>query len=207
MTTGQRIKTRRKEIGMSAERLAELLNISPATIYRYENGDIDKVPGDRLMPIAEALRTTPAALMGWESNSLYSVANVEPMPQTKSVPLLGTIACGTPILADENIEEMVDAPEFVHADFALRCRGDSMINARIFDGDLVYIRRQREVVNGEIAAVRIGDEATLKKVYYNGKRLTLRAANPLFGDIEYEGTELDDVEILGKAVAFTSAIR
>ena len=66
MTTGQRIKARRKAIGLSAEKLADILGVSPATIYRYENGDIDKVPGERLAPIANALQTTPGFLMGWE---------------------------------------------------------------------------------------------------------------------------------------------
>lgn len=82
-----------------------------------------------------------------------------------------------------------------------------MINARIYDGDTVYIRRQPEVENGEIAAVRVGDEATLKRVYYNGGRIILRACNPLYRDLEYEGEALNDIEILGRAVAFTSTIR
>ena len=84
-----------------------------------------------------------------------------------------------------------------------------MINARIFDGDIVYIRSQPEVENGEIAAVRIGDEATLKKIYYtpSSDRITLRACNPMYPDMEYEGDKLDEIEVLGKAVAFTSTIR
>lgn len=132
--------------------------------------------------------------------------NIFPLPKTYSVPLLGNIACGRPILAVEQADETVEVPDFIKADFALRCKGDSMINARIFDGDIVYIHSQPEVENGQIAAIRIGDEATLKKVYYNGQRLILRAANPLYTDLEYEGDTLSDVEILGKAVAFTSML-
>lgn len=138
--------------------------------------------------------------------SMYP-ANIIPMPDAYSVPLLGEIACGKPILAVEDATETVDVPSWVHADFALKCKGDSMINARIFDGDTVYIQRTPEVEPGQIAAVRIGDEATLKKVYYTGSRITLRAANPLYEDLEYSGEQLNDVEILGKAVAFTSMIR
>lgn len=82
-----------------------------------------------------------------------------------------------------------------------------MINARIYDGDIVYIKSQPEVENGEIAAVRIGDEATLKRVYYNKNRIILRACNPLYEDLEYEGSMLTDIQILGKAVAFTSLIK
>ena len=101
----------------------------------------------------------------------------------------------------------MDVPSWVHADFALKCKGDSMINARIFDGDTVYIQRTPQVETGQIAAVRIGQEATLKKVYYTGSRITLRAANPLYEDLVYEESQLDEVEILGKAVAFTSMIK
>lgn len=207
MTVGERMKTRRKQIGMSAEQVAELLNISPSTVYRYENGDIEKMGIDKLTPIAKALQTTPAYLMGWDSSDTFLPSNIIPTPNTYKVQLIGTIACGQPILAVENMDELVDVPEYIQADFALRCKGDSMINARIFDGDIVYIHRQPGVENGQIAAVRIGEEATLKKVYFNGQRLILRAANPLYDDLEYEGPALEDVEILGKAVAFTSIIR
>lgn len=84
-----------------------------------------------------------------------------------------------------------------------------MINARIFDGDIVYIRKQPTVENGEIAAVRIGEDATLKKVYYSpeNSRLVLRPCNPLYPDFIYSDEELHNVEILGKAVAFTSFVR
>ena len=133
-------------------------------------------------------------------------SNCLPVPRTVKKPRLGAIACGKPILAVENISEYDDVPITIHCDFTLLCKGDSMIDARIWDGDVVYIRQQPEVENGEIAAVRIGEEATLKKVYYNGRRIILRACNPLYADMEYEGEDLNDVEILGKAVAFSSMI-
>ena len=121
-----------------------------------------------------------------------------------AVPLLGTIACGAPILAIENIEEMIPSPPKVNADFALSCKGESMINARIFPGDIVYIKRQPVVENGEIAAVLIGDEATLKRVYIFKNRLTLMAENPLFDPINLVGEEMNQATILGKAVAVVS---
>ena len=211
MTTGQRMRERRKEIGLSAEKVAEMLHLSPATIYRYENGDIEKVPGDFLGPIAKVLNTTPAYLMGWETTEQEEPAplsNVIPLPRTYKVPLVGTIACGQPILAVEEADETVDVPEWVRADFALTCKGDSMINARIFDGDIVYIKSQPEVENGQIAAVRIGDEATLKKVYYTpgSNRITLRACNPLYADMVYEGETLSQIQVLGLAVGFFSKV-
>ncbi len=210
MTTGQRIKDRRKAIGLSAERLAEMLGVSPATIYRYENGDIEKVPGDRLGPIASALNTTPAYLMGWEDSPAPqhpNAKNIIPLPQMRKIPLLGAIACGAPILAEEHIEGQVDIPTSIHADFALTCKGDSMINARIYDGDLVYIRQQEEVQSGEIAAVLIDGEATLKRVRLHPDRVILEPANPLYDPLVFRGAEMNNVHILGKAVAFTSKVR
>ena len=201
------MKDRRKAIGLSAERLAEMLGVSPATIYRYENGDIEKVPGDRLGPIANALQTSPAYLMGWEKDSNTPLPpNILPMPETRKIPLVGTIACGEPILAAENIEEYVSIPKELSGDFALRCKGDSMIDARIMDGDIVYIKQQPVVNNGEIAAVLIGDEATLKKVYLSGSTLTLLACNSSYEPFVYSGEELNNIRILGKAVGFTSSL-
>lgn len=135
--------------------------------------------------------------------------NILPVPTLVKKPRLGNIACGKPILAVEDAEEFDMVPENIECDFTLRCKGDSMINARIFDGDIVYIRIQPEVENGEIAAVRIGDEATLKKVYYTpgSDRITLRACNPMYPDLVYDGETLNEIEILGKAVAFTSIIK
>ena len=212
-TTGNRMKQRRKELGLSAETIAEYLNVSPATIYRYEKGEIEKMPGKILEPLSIILRTTPAYLMGWTDEvapqkPLFSNAeNIIPLPTTYSVPLLGEIACGKPILAEENVEGMVKVPEYIQADFALRCKGDSMIGARILDGDIVYIRQQPDVDDGEIAAVLIDNEATLKRVYKMPGRLQLRAENPAFLPINLEGDELESVRILGKAVAFTSSVK
>lgn len=132
--------------------------------------------------------------------------NILPMPATYTVPLLGTIACGEPILAAENIEDNVEIPEHIHADFALRCKGDSMINARIHDGDIVYIRQQPAVNNGEIAAVLIGDEATLKRVYVYEDHVVLQPENPAYAPLVYFKDAMQAVRILGKAVGFTSLL-
>lgn len=207
MTTGERMKQRRKELGFSAEKVAERLGVSPATIYRYERGDIEKVPGDSLGELAKILQTTPAYLMGWEEKPQPAPRPIpkgfEPMPKMVKVPLVGSIACGTPILAEQNIDGHVDAPEDIRCDFALRCKGDSMIGAGIHDGDAVYIHIQPEVENGEIAAVRIGEEATLKRVYYQNGTLTLMPANAAYAPMVYTGPELNDVQIEGKAVGYT----
>lgn len=133
--------------------------------------------------------------------------NLLPMPAMRKIPLVGSIACGTPILAAENIEGDVDIPEHIHADFALRCKGDSMINARIYDGDIVYIRRQDTVEHGQIAAVLINDEATLKRVHLFDDHIVLEAENPQYRPRTFWGEEMNSLRILGKAVAFTSDVR
>lgn len=207
MKMGDRIRQRREELHISVDEVAKRLGKHRATIYRYESDEIRTLPTDVLEPLAAVLETTPAALMGWEDLEPDMPENVIPLPKTRTLPLLGTIACGQPITAIQDDTELVEVPEYVRADFALRCKGDSMINARIFDGDIVYIRQQEEVENGEIAAVLIGDEATLKKVYLYPDRMILEPANPLFEPIVCREEEMNDVRILGKAVAFTSAIR
>lgn len=203
MTTGDRIKFRRKEIGMSAEQLAEKVFLSPATIYRYEKGDIEKVPVDVVKKIAHAMHTTPAYLMGWDDNpepiSLPIPPGFEPLPQTVRLPRVGQIACGTPILAETNIESYDNVPQNWHADFTLVCMGDSM-EPKIKNGDIVAIRKQETVENGEIAAVRIDTEATLKRVFLFPDHLELRAENPAFASILLIGDQMNDAHIEGKAV-------
>ena len=207
MTIGDRIKARRLEIGLSVDEVAKRIGKNRATVYRYESNDIEKYPLDILQPLAQALMTTPAYLMGWEDSESERPANIIPMPEMRKIPLLGSIACGAPILAEEHIEGHVDIPANIHADFALTCKGDSMINARIFDGDTVYIRQQEEVLNGEIAAVLIDGEATLKRVRLFDDHIALEPENPMYKPLVYWNEEMNNVRILGKAVAFTSTVR
>lgn len=170
---------------------------------------------DKLSILGLALGVTEAWLMGFdvpmksERVDVGDIANIVPLPTTKVIPLLGDIACGEPILAEENISEYVKIPDYINADFALTCKGDSMINARIIDGDIVYIHEQPMVDNGEIAAVLIDNEATLKRVlYYPEKKMViLKPENPQYKDFVYIGEELNSIRILGKAVWFSSKIQ
>ena len=187
MTTGERIKLQRKKLSMSAEQLAEKVNLSPATIYRYEKGDIEKVPADILKKIARALNSSPAYLMGWEPDS------------KPRIPRVGQIACGTPILAEENVEAYDEVPSDWHADFTLLCQGDSM-EPKIKDGDVVAIHSQPMVENGEVAAVLIDGEATLKRVFLFDDHIELRAENPTFPTILRIGEDMNTITIEGKAV-------
>ena len=207
LTLYENIKNRREELGMTKVRLAELVGYDRSMITKIEQGKVD-LTQSKISAIAKALQTTTMKLMGDEEGD-DTPSNILPLPKTKKVPLLGTIACGEPILATENVAEYVDMDADVHADFALRCKGDSMINARIFDGDVVYIRKQNTVENGEIAAVLIDgveseSEATLKRFFNEGDKIRLCAENP---DIQYHGENMNCVRIIGKAVAFLSTVR
>ncbi len=187
------------------------VKMNKSDISQYVSGKVEPNQ-EKLFVLGNALGVSEAWLMGYDVSmerpkSTQSIDNILPLPKTYSVPLLGEIACGKPIFAEENIEGMVKIPESVQADFALRCKGDSMIGARILDGDIVYIRQQPDVDDGEIAAVLIDNEATLKRVYKMPGRLQLRAENPAFSPINLEGEELETVRILGKAVAFSSPVK
>ena len=206
---GERIRSARLACGMTQEELGKKIGVQKAAIYKYENGLVVNLKRSVIAELAKALNTTPAYLMGWEddSNNLYNIPGIEPLPKMKQVPLLGDIACGEPILAQENIEQLVNMPEHVRADFALRCKGDSMINAHIYDGSVVYIRQQPDVENGEIAAVVIDGEATLKRVYKYPDKVILQPENPEFPPLVYVGNEVNDMRIIGRAVAHTSIIK
>lgn len=224
-----RIKELRQEKGISMREAAKQLGMPYTTYVNYEKG-LREPNSETLIMLANYFHVTIDYLVGNVNNPFFHLdnerilaeinsyedppatyylppKNILPMPKMRRIPLIGTIACGTPILAAENVEGDVDAPDYIHADFALRCKGDSMINARIFDGDLVYIRQQPTVENGEIAAVLIEDEATLKRFRRLEDRIILEPANPLLDPMVYRGSEMEQVHVLGKAVAFTSAVR
>ncbi len=206
-TLYDRIKSRRTELGLTVEELAHKMGYKDkSSISKIENGKAD-IPQSKIAAFADALQTTPAYLMGWEEQPEPKKPTIppgfEPMPKMKKIPLIGAIACGEPITAEQNIEKMVDVPENIRCDFSLTCHGDSMVDAGIHDKDVVYIRIQPEVENGEIAAVRIDGEAPLKRVYYNPGTLTLMPANPAYAPMIYTGPQLEEVHIEGKAVGWT----
>lgn len=174
-------------------------------ISQYVSGKV--VPGqEKLSVLAEALNVSETWLMGYPVPMERNITNIIPLQTVNRIPLVGTIACGTPVLAQENIEANILLPENINATFALRCKGDSMIEARINDGDIVYIRQQPTVENGEIAAVLIGNEATLKRFYDYGDTVVLQPENRNYEQIVFRKEEINDIKILGKAVAFLSDI-
>ena len=206
MNIGDIMRTRRQELGLTLEEVGDYVGVGKSTVRKWENGDIENMKRDKIALLSKILKLSPLTFITGEVE--YGTPdNIIPLPKMKKIPLLGTIACGEPILAAENIEALINADENLNADFALRCKGDSMINARIFDGDIVYIREQPDVEDGEIAAVLIGEEATLKRVYKYPSKVVLRPENPLYNDMIYSKEEMNEVRILGKAVAFLSAVR
>lgn len=219
----ERIQQRRKALGLTLEDIASEIGVSRSTVQRYEKGTIGKLKLPVIEAIARVLRVAPEWLVGktdemvrkeshpgttiTEANNLIPLG-FSPMPETKKVPRLGRIACGEPILAEENIEDYDEVPAYVRADFTLVCKGDSMINARIYDGDIVCIRQQEQVENGEIAAVLVdGDTATLKRVKLFPDHVVLEPENPTYRPLSFWEDDMNKVRIIGKATHFISVVR
>ncbi len=203
-----KLKELRRRRELTLEELAERVGTSRQTIHRYENGRITNVPPEKVVALADALGTTPSFLMGWEGTDIIgSYENLSPI-SSRRLPILGEIACGEPIYASEERESFATPSDNIDADFCLLAHGDSMTGARIYDGDIVFIRAQDSVDNGEIAAVIINDEATLKRVYYYPEegKLVLSPENPRYAPLVYINDELNCIRIIGKAVAFQSAV-
>ena len=177
---------------MNQAELAALLGYTDrSSIAKIETGKVD-LSQTKLMQLTEIFGVPIHTLLGLEP------------PATRLIPVLGTIACGAPILAQEHIDGYTESP--IPADFALICKGDSMVGARIFDGDIVYIRQQEQVETGEIAAVLIDGEATLKRVRLGPDSIALMPENPMYRPLILWGEEMNQVRILGKAVAFTAQV-
>lgn len=215
-TFADRLKEALEIRNISAAELSRKLGINEGTMSQYKAGKYEPKQR-RLQEISQILSVSIPWLMGADvpmednqsSINLLGIKNIIPMPKMKKVPLIGTIACGEPILAQENIEDYINMPAKLDVTFALRCKGDSMINARILDGDIAFIREQPEVENGEIAAVLIDNEATLKRVYYYPEKsmLILKPENTAYQDFIYINEELNNIKILGKAIAFLSSVK
>lgn len=202
-----KIKELRKKNRLTLDDVAEALGTSKQTIHRYENGIITNIPHEKIEKIAEILGSSPSELMGW-SDEVYEYKNAAPISK-RELPMLIDVSHGEPIYDEENYGSLISESADKDADFCLRASGDSMVGARIYDGDVVFIKKQDTVVNGEIAAVIINDKATLKRVYYypDEEKMILSPENPKYPPFVYIKEELNSVKIMGKAVAFQSAVR
>ena len=199
--------------GMRASELALRTGLSKARISQYVNGKF--IPkSDAILLLAEVLEVSELWLLGKadhplaDSPSLPCPDNIAPLRLCR-YPILGEIACGLPILAEEDRDGGYVTAAETTADFCLTAKGDSMIGARIYDGDEVFIKQTDLVNNGEIAAVVVDGEATLKRVYYypEEEKLILTAENPAFAPLVFVGAELEQIRILGKAVAFQGKVK
>ena len=205
MTIAERIKQLRLAHGLSQQELADKDGLSKSSINMYERGE--RIPPLKAQePLADFFNVDLDYLTGRSDRTTRLIganipAGFDPLPRMSTVPLVGTIACGTPILAEENIEARIGVPAAWRADFALTCKGDSM-EPRYQNGDVVCIRVQPEVENGEVAAVLIGEEATLKRFYREGDTVTLVAVNPAYPPLVYRGEELNQIRIEGRVVGF-----
>lgn len=199
-TIYERIRARRIELGLTVEELAKKMGYKDkSSISKIENGKAD-IPQSKVIAFARALNTTTAYLMGIDTAKERSIpAGFQPLPKRDRIPRVGQIACGTPILAEENVEAYDEVPSDWHADFTLLCQGDSM-EPKIKDGDVVAIHSQPMVENGEVAAVLIDGEATLKRVFLFTDHIELRAENPAFPTIIRIGEDMNTITIEGKAV-------
>lgn len=214
---GDILKKLRQERGLSQAALADAVGVSKSTIGMYEQGNRlphKKETKDTLKQLADFFDVSVDFLLGYslvqnvittEDRQKYGIRPVS----TKKIPMIGRVACGQPIMCEEDFETFAEASSDIQADFCLTAQGDSMINARIFDGDIVFIREQESVDNGEIAAVIVNDdEITLKRFYYYPDRnqVILQPENPIYRPMVYNNEELNHIRVLGKAVAFTSKL-
>lgn len=201
----ERLKNRRKELNLTLQDVADRLHVTRSTVQKYESGLIKGVDTSVLEKLADILNTTPAYLMGWDTPSEHTIDvtkldNYVPFKPVK-VPFLGEIACGEPIYANQEYDSYVITDEGIHADFCIRAKGDSMVNADIDEGDIIFIHRQSYIDNGSIAAVAIDDTVTLKRFYQSNTTVTLVAENPAYAPIIFDMSDGKSIYILGKAIA------
>lgn len=209
MTLGEKLKSKRLSLGLSLNDVAVEVGTNKSTIMRWENGRTANMSRSYISKLSAVLGMSPLEFIdtSWREEEKVP-SNLVTTMNVQRVPMLGSVACGEPIYADGQYGDFVTTDREIHCDFALTCRGDSMIGARIYDGDIVFIRKQDYVDDGSIAAVLIDDEATLKRVYHLSEgRIELRAENPRYRPIIIGGeNETRSCKILGKAVAFQGVV-
>lgn len=209
---GNYIKGLRQSKGLTQEELGSIVGVKKAAVQKWESGIVTNLKRNTIQALAEFFNVSPASFVGGDSSNintdLYTkYPNIKPIKKVK-IPMLGNIACGEPIFADEQHETYIETDGNINADFCLTCSGDSM-EPKLLNGDIVFIRQQAEVNDGQIAAVIIEDEATLKRVYYDKTNNILRliAENPKYDPLIYSGEQLDHIRILGRAVSLYRRIQ
>ncbi|WP_047811816.1 helix-turn-helix domain-containing protein [Desulfosporosinus acididurans] len=204
---GKKLKQLRINSNISQTELIEMMKLKNPNISTTK-GMISKWENEKEEPSRFRDVATIAEVFGVTADWLIGLTNEKEKKTTfKRIPILRNIAAGIPILAQEDIEGYEQVLSNQRIDFCLRVKGDIMINSRILDGDLVYIRQQSDVETGEIAAVLINNEtATLKRVYKLNGTIVLRSENPSYSDQIYSKEDMKEVRILGKAIQFKSEV-
>ena len=208
---GEYLAKRRQDLGLMQNEVGSYVGVSEGTVSRWESGYIKNMKRNNIYKLAQILRISPLVLLNDtipadQENDMPQAKNIIPF-NAKRVPLVGRIAAGTPILAEQNIEGYENLADGVQADFCLQVQGDSMIGANIHSGDIVFIRQQEEVEDGEIAAVLIDDSATLKRFYRHDGAVELRPENPRYKSMIFTADNCQQFRVLGKAVALQTLIK
>lgn len=195
-----KIKNRRNELGLTLKEVAKALGVSESTVQRYETSEIKNMGIDKVEALANILKVTPEYLMGWaDEKGDYSSYGALPVTKRK-IPVLGNVHCGDPVYAEEDFLDVVDSD--IEADFALRAVGDSMTGVGIEENDLVFVKKQPSVKNGELAVILLNDEeAAIKRVYKYDSYISLNAENPAYQPLIFHDGDSGKVEILGRVVA------
>lgn len=213
MKTGELIKKLRTEKGLTQEQLGDLVGVQKSAIAKWENGRVENIKRPKIKLLAEIFGVSPTIFLNTDDvkpvkGQPILPESVMPLPDLSAlnrIPILGTIACGSPITANQEYEYL-EVDEMIKADFCVRAKGDSMIDAGVRSGSIVLCRYAEQVENGQIAAVSIADDVTLKKFYSYGDTIVLRPCNPDFHEQVYSRDELNEIRIIGKAVTCISSI-
>lgn len=208
MTIYQRIKFLRENSNMTQQELAEKIGYKTASAVNKIELGLRDINQSKIVAFANAFGITPGELMGDTKQENNIPSGFHPIPTTNKKPRLGIISCGDPIDTPENFDGYDEVPDIFDCDFTLVCEGDSMTGARICDGDIVYIKQQPTIENGQIAAVLIdGEEKLLKRVYITDESIILQAENPAYPPRSYHREDMNRVSIIGKVVGFTSCVK
>ena len=208
---GEYLAKRRQDLGLMQNEVGSYVGVSEGTVSRWESGYIKNMKRNNIYKLAQILRISPLVLLNDtipadQENDMPQAKNIIPF-NAKRVPLVGRIAAGTPILAEQNIDGYENLADGVQADFCLEVQGDSMIGANIHSGDIVFIRQQGDVDDGAIAAVLVDDGATLKRFYRHDGAVELRPENPRYKSMIFTADNCQQFRVLGKAVALQTLIK
>lgn len=200
---GYIIKNLRTERNLTQEEVGKIIGASKQTLHKYENGIITNIPQDKIEALANLFDVSPAYIMGWEEDkiNLSNIPGVIPVKKIIKIPILGHIQCGSPVMSVENYEGYFPAdPDIINSDFCLYADGDSMVDAGIHEGDLVFFKQTPQVENGTIAAVFVDDTTTLKRFYRKENQIILQPENKDYSPIIIDLDESTNIRILGEMV-------